>query len=293
MRIAQILLDGVAEYERKMQRIDHEALAPVHDLVVVRSTTGIDADVAHVYGPRLLHEAPAIPYVANADVRRRRFAFRRLPRPGYVVSPLADENRELLPEAVEERYFNHVTTGQSRVTSLVRQGQFLPSEDLPQQLATSDPQFVRHVVGVFGPGRPGVGNMIDLTRVRLARFRDDINFRTFHQAPQPVDFGLVDAWIDPATDDSDFDGFVAEALVRERPVVASRTPINAQRLENGRTGLLVPAGDPNELAHAILAALFKSEVAHARINAARQTISKFRARQRLRVLMRIYETLLK
>jgi hypothetical protein len=286
MRIAQVLLDGASEYERKMQRIDHEILAPTHEVVVAGSTRGLVADVAHVYGPRVLSEAPTIPYVANAGVKRRRLAFRPLPPPGYIVSPLADEDRQLLPEAVEEQYFG------SRVTGFEAQGRET-GHVVPSQLATSDlAPAPRRIVGVFGPGRPGVGNMIDQTRVRLSRFRDDIDFQLFDRAPQPVDFASIDAWIDPATDDSDFDGFVAEALVRERPVIASRTRINVQRLEKGRSGLLVPPGDPNELAHAILAALFKPEVAQTRVEAARQTISKFRARQRLRILIRIYEALL-
>ena len=92
-------------------------------------------------------------------------------------------------------------------------------------------------------------------------------------------------------DESDFDGFVAEALVAGLPVVASRVKLNALRLEQGRTGFLVPPRDPNELAHAILAALFKPERATSKSNAARQTASKFRAKQRLRVLMHMYETL--
>jgi glycosyltransferase involved in cell wall biosynthesis len=75
-------------------------------------------------------------------------------------------------------------------------------------------------------------------------------------------------------------------------VVASRTEVNAQRLEQGRTGLLVPPNDPNELTHAILAALFKPEVARSKIEAARQTAGKFRPRQRVRVLERIYESLI-
>jgi glycosyltransferase involved in cell wall biosynthesis len=74
-------------------------------------------------------------------------------------------------------------------------------------------------------------------------------------------------------------------------VVASRTPINVQRLEKGRTGVLVPPGDPNEMTHAILAALFKPETLEPRLQAARQTIGKFRGRQRLRALTRIYEAL--
>ena len=54
---------------------------------------------------------------------------------------------------------------------------------------------------------------------------------------------------------------------------------------------LVPPNDANELAHAILAALFKPEFAQQKIDAARQTREKFRPRQRLRVLTQVYESL--
>jgi glycosyltransferase involved in cell wall biosynthesis len=94
-------------------------------------------------------------------------------------------------------------------------------------------------------------------------------------------------WVDPALDADDRDGFVAEAQVAGKIVVASRTPINIKRLEKGRTGFLVPAADPNELTHAILAALFKPEVSDSKIEAAKQTISKYHPRQRLRALMLI------
>jgi glycosyltransferase involved in cell wall biosynthesis len=107
----------------------------------------------------------------------------------------------------------------------------------------------------------------------------------------PEDLASVDIWVDPAIDDNDLDGFVAEGLVVGLPVVATRTAINVLRLEQGRTGFLVPPRDPNEMTHAILSALFKTEVAESRQFAARQTVSKFRARQRLRILTRIYETL--
>jgi hypothetical protein len=51
----------------------------------------------------------------------------------------------------------------------------------------------------------------------------------------------------------------------------------------------VPPRDPNEMTHVILSALFKTEVAENRQFAARQTVSKFRARQRLRILNRLYD----
>ena len=77
-----------------------------------------------------------------------------------------------------------------------------------------------------------------------------------------------------------------------KAVVASRTTINTQRLEKGRTGILVPLHDPNELTHAILAALFKPELAQNKIAAAQQTVSKFRARHRVRALIQLYESIL-
>ena len=40
-------------------------------------------------------------------------------------------------------------------------------------------------------------------------------------------------------------------MAMERPVVATNTGGNAEILQDGRTGLLVPAGDPGALADAI------------------------------------------
>ncbi|HEY3052223.1 MAG TPA: glycosyltransferase [Thermoanaerobaculia bacterium] len=163
-----------------------------------------------------------------------------------------------LPEAVEEMYFD-----------------------------VHSPDRQPHRVGSFA--RPSLRNIVDQTLVRIARFRNDVQWTLFDHPPSPANLAGVDAWVDPAVAEDDFDGFVAEAIAAGKAVVASRTAINSQRLEHGRTGLLVPCNDPNELAHAILAALFKPEVARSKIEAAQQTAGKFRPRQRLRVLERIYE----
>jgi glycosyltransferase involved in cell wall biosynthesis len=176
-----------------------------------------------------------------------------------VVSPLTAEP---LPEAVEERYFAAADVRASG-------GE-------------------RRTIGSFN--RPSARNLVEQTMARIHRFRTDVDWRVFEEEPAPEDLAGVDAWVDPATDETDFDGFTAEALAVGLPVVAARTPINVLRLEQGRTGFLVPPRDPNEMTHAILSALFKTEVAQAKQSAARQTVSKFRARQRLRILTRIYET---
>lgn len=148
----------------------------------------------------------------------------------------------------------------------------------------------RPLIGTFD--RKSIQPIVQQTHLRLTRTRDDIEWHLFERAPSPAEMAELALWIDPATDDADRDGFVAEALVCGNVVVASRTTINVKRLEQGRTGFLVPRNDSNELTHAILAALFKPEVREAKTSAARQTISKFRPRQRLRALTPLYESLL-
>ncbi|HUR82455.1 MAG TPA: glycosyltransferase family 4 protein [Thermoanaerobaculia bacterium] len=145
------------------------------------------------------------------------------------------------------------------------------------------------IVGSFH--RAGVKNMVEQTLARIHRFRDDVRWNVIDHVPTPDDLREVDVWVDPAVSEEDLDGFPAEALVSGVPVVAARTAINVARCEKGRTAFLVPPRDPNEMAHAILAALFKSEAAQGKIQAASQTAPKFRSRHRLRVLTHLYETL--
>jgi glycosyltransferase involved in cell wall biosynthesis len=147
-----------------------------------------------------------------------------------------------------------------------------------------------HTIGSFA--RDSTRNHVEQTLHRIERFREDVQWKLFAAPPAPEDLADVDLWVDPAVEENDFDGYVAEALVVGLPVVAARTPINSLRLEKGRTGWLVPRRDPNEMTHAILSALFKPEGTQAMVEAAKQTISKFRARQRLRVLLQLYETLI-
>lgn len=261
MRIAHVILPSASAYERKCERVDRE-LFPDAVVVPADALTPATAEVAHVYAAG---ELPAqwrvpLPYIASAPMKPPRWPFRRTTPPRHVVSPVGETP---LPEAVEGRYFG---------------------------------QAVRHVardvkkIGVFF--RPTIKNAIEQTRARIERFRSDVQWLVLNSAPSPDDLHNVDVWVDPAVSADDYGGFVAEAQVMDLPVVASRTPINAQRLEQGRTGWLVPPGDSNELTHAILAALFKTEVAEGKKNAARQTVSKYRPRQRMRILGALYESLL-
>jgi hypothetical protein len=254
MRIAQIILPGASEYERKSQRADRAALEIHHELVEEAGKS----DLAHVYAGR---ELPSdfrmpVPYVSSASMTRSRWPWRRAPGPARVAGW-----REL-PEVVEDVFF----TRQPR-----------------EQRAGPK------VIGSFH--RKSTTNMVEQTLARIHRFRDDVLWNLIDHTPTPSDLRSVDVWVDPAVEEHDLDGFVAEALVSGIPVVAARIEINTARSEKGRTALLVPPKDPNEMTHAILAALFKSEAAQAKVQAAEQTASKFRSRQRLRVLTHLYETL--
>jgi hypothetical protein len=276
MRIAQIVMPAASGYERKCQRVDAAALAPEHQVVVldVSEARESEADVAHIYTAAPLPASPFVgfrlPFVSSADLRSRGWFWRRPARPAHIVSPAVDVTSAgrfvHLPEAVEEDYWQIETRSES------------------------SPPWPAKIVG--STSRGSIRNMVEQTLARIHRFREDVVWRTFESPPTPAELRELDAWVDPAVDEEDFDGFVAEALVAGLPVVAARTAINTIRLERGRSGMLVPPRDPNELTHAILAVLFKPEVANSRQQAARQTRSRFRPRQRIRILTRLYETLI-
>ena len=266
MRIAHLLLPNASEYERKSQRIDFASLSGRHEVVVVTldDVRGSGAEIAHVYAGEELSPADfvrfPIPYVSSMPLKTSRWSWRKPVEPRRVLTPFD------LPEAVEDAWFE---------------------ADGGRRTADSGTK----VIGTFA--RKSVESLLERTLARIERFRDDVKWRLFDAPPTPVDLMAVDIWVDPAVSETDYDGFVAEALVAGLPVVATRTAVNAQRLEKGRTGSLVPVNDPNEMTHAILSALFKPEVASSKTAAARQTASKFRARQRFRVLAPLYETLVK
>ncbi|HEX8170005.1 MAG TPA: hypothetical protein VF824_05625 [Thermoanaerobaculia bacterium] len=265
MRIAQILLPSASEYERKCQRVDFAALSAAGHEVSVTSPEEARGDVAHVYAsaelPRASFVRFPIPYISSADVQRSRW--RRVVAPSRIVSPI--DEREPLPEAVEAHYFGDRSNRE-------------PADDVKR-------------IGSFA--RPRLHNLVEQTVARIHRFRGDITWTLFDHVPSPADLRSMDLWVDPAVDEHDFDGFVAEAVASGTLACGAKTRINLLRLEQGRTGLLVPPNDPNEMTHAILGALFKPEVAQSRLEAARQTASKFRTRQRLRILVQLYESVIR
>ncbi|MEA2165188.1 MAG: hypothetical protein QOK37_3315 [Thermoanaerobaculia bacterium] len=261
--IAQLLLPGASAYERKSQAIDAAALSADHD---VRIGSADGADIVHIYAPRVLDPAAVrgitAPFVSNARLSIGRWHWRKPPRPARVISPLKETPDTFIPEAVDDHYFD---PGSRQAVG-------------------------RATIGTFS--RASVRNIVEQTATRIHRFRDDVDWLLFDEAPALADLHAVDLWVDPALEDDDYDGLVAEALAAGIAVVASRTSINTQRIEKGRTGGLVPPNDPNELTHAILAALFKPELRLKWSAASQQTVAKFRVRHRLRALIQLYETIL-
>lgn len=270
MRVAQIVLPSATAYERKSQRVDAAALANAHQvqLTAIEALDAFQPDIAHVYAAGRLAASAFrginVPFVSAAAPLPSRWSLRPAPRPAVVVSPLAAKDSPAhLPEAVEDAWFEAGGGG--------------PRRDRP-------------AIGSFF--RPAVRNAVEQAAARIERFRPEVEWRLFEREPEPSEVAGLDLWVDPAVDEDDFDGFVAEALAAGIGVVATRTPLNSLRLEKGRTGMLVPPSDPNEMTHAILAALFKPEILNQKRVAAGQTITRFRPRQRLRALTRLYETLL-
>lgn len=275
MRVAQIILAGASQYELKSQRID--ATLPGAE----RADVATGFDIAHVYGPPALPRLRiGVPYVANARAPQHWWQ-PRITQPRAVVTPFD------IPEAVEDAFFT-ATSGSANPETETR---YSTPDTRDQEFLHRDPdgRTTRPSIGVFL--RRSVQNIVEQTMHRLQRTREDIAWNLFEAPPGPREMASVDVWVDPAIHTDDYDGFTAEALVTGRRVVASRTPINMQRTEKGRTALLVPADDSNELTHAILAALFQPEVGRERAIAAQQTISKFRPRYRHRALAALYETL--
>jgi hypothetical protein len=260
MIIAQLLLPSASEYERKSQRIDFAALSPEHGFGEIAN-----ADIVHIYAPHDFDPNVVrdigLPYVCSARPRSRRF--RKSVQPHTVITPVKETTDTFIPEAVDETYFGNLEARQ-------------PGN--------------RKIVGSYR--RTAANNLIEQTAARIHRFREDVDWLLFDTVPSPDDLRSVDVWADPAVDENDFDGFVAEAIAAGTAVIASRTAINTQRLEKGRTGVLVPPRDPNEWTHAILAALFKQEFRQARVIASQQTASKFRPRHRARALIQLYESIL-
>ena len=108
---------------------------------------------------------------------------------------------------------------------------------------------------------------------------------------KPSEIGLLNVWVDAEPAGDGVENGVREALAAGRAVVAVATPANRETLEGGAAGFLVPPEDPNETAHAVLAALFKPELRDPRIARGRKLAEGWRPERRADRLLEIYQRL--
>ena len=281
MGVAQLIASSATLFERKLATIDRRALG---GRIVTQwsenredqswrsesGTTAADAkalggiirdqvELLHIYGSPVsaLLKETKLPYVASSAPSKGGLPWSRIPQPRVVVSP---EGEVPIPEAVDQAYLD--------------------------ERWIASPKKLRVIASI---SRPSIESMRDRTLVRLHRFRDDVEWWFFDGEPTLAEMLQADAWVDPATEDDDRDGWTAEALALGIPVIASRTSINVIRTEDGRAGRLVPKNDPNELVHHILNALFKPESVEAMRQEALEGRDRFAPERRAEALTRLYE----
>lgn len=292
MHVTQLLIDGSSLYEQKCQAIDFGLLSPAlamrrltFDGRVVRDEEGtmiaprVFADFLSSSGTDLLHiyasePVPAnvitkltVPWIAPVSQRPgRRLPWSRPRVPRVRVPPewsVESPEDHPLPEPIDEQYSHSPTT--------------VPAAPPP------------YILGSYTGTRPGVHDFCVEVMARLTRFRDDVDWLLYDEAPSAAEIDAVTAWVDPAINPDDPDGFVAEAMLRRRVVIGSRTAANIYRLEQGTSGFLAPLRDANEMAHAIAQVLFRPELRGPRLANAEHGLSRFDPAQRARVLSVLYE----
>ena len=123
-------------------------------------------------------------------------------------------------------------------------------------VATRVPEARLLIAGVPSRGTSDLKAHLALSpvreRIRLLGQRDDI----------PDLLAAADLFVFPSSEEG-FGGTMVEAMALRLPVVASDIPPLREVTQEGRCAILVPPGDPQGLAQAILHVLFEPELANA------------------------------
>lgn len=122
---------------------------------------------------------------------------------------------------------------------------------------------------------------------RIMRTRDDVEWREYETVPEPHELDRLALWVDPS---AGADGGSLEAIVRGLPTIASREPLHLRRSDDGAAARLVPPRDANELAHAVVNAIFRPETMEAPLLRARAIRHRFAPSQRAARLVTVYES---
>jgi len=108
------------------------------------------------------------------------------------------------------------------------------------------------------------------TRISELGLQDRVRFTGYRDAARQV-LQLLDVYVLPSKSEGTSIALL-EAMASERPIVATSVGGTPDILDHGRTGLLIPPGDPAALANSILHLLRNPAIASALGVAARQTV---------------------
>ncbi len=104
-------------------------------------------------------------------------------------------------------------------------------------------------------------------------------------------YALMDVLVHASVRDEPFGRVIIEGMAAARPVVATRGGGTVEIVEDGVTGFLVPQGDPEAMAEAILTLLRDPERARRMGERGREVVAtRFRADEGVRRIMAIYDT---
>ncbi|HVR43863.1 MAG TPA: glycosyltransferase [Thermoanaerobaculia bacterium] len=272
--LAQIVLESAPPRQRRLAELDRTTLGHSARITTLRLRHGrlLDGDslrrslaaglrrsgagVAHVYAfptiPSRIARQIAIPFVAPGPTA-----------PGWLPWPSPRQPTRILgalaADAVEEAWF-----------------------------AVDPPSGPGVRVGIVAASESS-RRMLEATRLRVERFRDDLRWIVFDRMPGPEAMREIDVWLDPS-EEPEADGGTPEAMAAGKIVVAAATEAGRRRLDQGRAGFLVPPGDANEMAHALLNALFKPELARPRAERGRAAAEAFHPSRRAERLLEIYRS---
>jgi len=201
----------------------------------------------------------------------------------FDASPDSDAIREQLGLAPDER----LVTVVSRLTPLKGLEQFI---DAASMLASWFPT-VRFLIA--GDASAGEGDYVAALRQRARRA--GVGRRVLfigHRADVPAVLGCAAVSVMPSLNEA-LSNALLESMAAGAPIVATRVGGTPEAIVHGKTGLLVPAGDPRALSQAIARLLNEPELAAALGHAARRAAeSSFSLSRMVAATEQLYRDLL-
>ncbi len=163
--------------------------------------------------------------------------------------------------------------------------------DAAALVAQEIPEVQVLIVGAEEITAPGYLQALKEQAVRLG-IGENVHFLGHRDDVMDL-YPLVNVLVHASVRDEPFGRVIIEGMAAARPVVATRGGGTVEILRDGETGYLVPQGDANAMAAAILDLLRNPEKARRMGEAGRRDVAaRFRADETARRVMAIYDALL-